>query len=72
MEAFFIAFLFDYLPFIYYLCIMMEKSHLEIAKQLIELKFNVKVLSIEFEDGSGRSFNIVTKSNPDKKQWIRL
>ena len=48
------------------------KAHLEIAKQLIELKFNVKVSFIEFEDGSGRSFNIVTTSYPLKKQYVRL
>jgi hypothetical protein len=48
------------------------KAHLEIAKQLIELKYNVKVISIEFEDGSGRSFNIVAQHNPAKKIHIRL
>jgi hypothetical protein len=50
----------------------MEKNHLELAKQLIELKYSVKVISIEFEDGSGRSFNIVAAHNPLKKIHIRL
>jgi len=50
----------------------MIKSHLAIAQQLIELKYNVVVISIEFEDGSGRSFNITTKSNPLKKQHVRV
>jgi hypothetical protein len=50
----------------------MTKSHLAIAQQLIELKYNVVVTSIEFEDGSGRSFNITTKSNPLKKQHVRV
>lgn len=50
----------------------MKNGHLEIARQLIELKFGVKVTSIEFEDGSGRSFNVTTSTNPLKKQHIRL
>lgn len=50
----------------------MMKNHLEIARQLIELKFNVKILSIEFEDGSGRSFNVITSTNPLKKRHVRI
>ena len=50
----------------------MEKSHLELAKQLIELLYVVKVISIEFEDGSGKSFNIVAAHSPLKKTHIRL
>ena len=50
----------------------MEKSLLNIAKQLIEIKFQVEVDSIEFEDGSGSKFIVVTKSNPLKKQFIIL
>ena len=38
----------------------MQKAHLDIARQLIEMKHNVKITSIEFEDGSGKSFNITT------------
>jgi hypothetical protein len=49
-----------------------EKSHLDIAKQLIEIKFKVKVLLIEFEDGSGKKFNITTNINPAKKRFITL
>lgn len=51
---------------------VMKKGHLEIARQLIELKFKVKVISIEFEDGSGRCFIITTSTNPLKKQFVRL
>lgn len=50
----------------------MKRGHLDIARQLIELKFGVKVTSIEFEDGSGKSFNVVTTTNPLKKQYVRL
>jgi hypothetical protein len=49
----------------------MQKAHLEIAKQLIELKHNVKITSIEFEDGSGKSFNITT-TGWEPKQHVRL
>ena len=38
----------------------MQMVHLDIARQLIEMKHNVKITSIEFEDGSGKSFNITT------------
>jgi hypothetical protein len=51
---------------------MMNKAHLELAKQLIELKYNVKVETIEFEDGSGKSFNVTTTINPLKKRHVRL
>jgi hypothetical protein len=50
----------------------LERSHLEIAKELIELKFNVKVITIEFEDGSGKKFNVTTTTNPLKKQFVIL
>jgi hypothetical protein len=49
-----------------------ETSLLEIAKQLIELKFQVEVSSIMLEDGSGRKFIVTTKSNPGKKQFVVL
>jgi L-2-hydroxyglutarate oxidase LhgO len=51
---------------------VMEQSHLVIAKQLIELKYNVKVTTIEFEDGSGRKFIVTETSNPLKKRFIVL
>jgi hypothetical protein len=38
---------------------MLEKSIKELAKQLIEIKYLVKVKSIEMEDGSGRCFNVI-------------
>ena len=50
----------------------MQENHLKIAKELIEKLFNVKIISIEFEDGSGRSFNVVTSTNPLKKRYVRL
>jgi hypothetical protein len=49
----------------------MQRAHLDLAKQLIELKHNVKITSIEFEDGSGKSFNITT-SGWTQKQYVRL
>ena len=49
----------------------MQMAHLDIARQLIEMKHNVKITSIEFEDGSGKSFNITT-SGWEPKQHIRL
>ena len=50
----------------------MEKSLLNIAKQLIEIKFQVEVDSIEFEDGSGSKFIVVTKSDPNSKKFVDL
>ena len=49
---------------------MLEKSLKELAKQLIEIKYLVKVQSIEMEDGSGRSFNVVHKDGT--KMFYRL
>jgi hypothetical protein len=49
----------------------MQRAHLDLARQLIELKHNVKITSIEFEDGSGKSFNITT-SGWAQKQHVRL
>jgi wobble nucleotide-excising tRNase len=45
---------------------MLEKSVKELAKQLIELKFSVKVKSIQMEDGSGRCFNVVHTDGTEK------
>ena len=50
----------------------MKEAHLKLAKELIELKFKIEVLSIDFEDGSGLKFIVTTKSNPLKKQFVRL
>ncbi len=49
-----------------------EHYHLQIAKQLIELKFKVAVATIEFEDGSGYKFIVTTKDAPTLKQFVRL
>ena len=51
---------------------IMEQSHLAIAKELIELKWNVKVATIEFEDGSGRKFIVTDDINPSKKRFVML
>ena len=51
---------------------VMKENHLRIAKMLIELRFKVEVISIEFEDGAGNKFLVTTKSNPLKKQFIVL
>ena len=51
---------------------IMEQSHLAIAKELIELKWNVKVVTIEFEDGSGRKFIVTDNINPLKKRFVML
>jgi hypothetical protein len=50
----------------------MKEAHLQLAKELIELKFKIEVLTIDFEDGSGLKFIVTTKSNPIKKQFVRL
>jgi hypothetical protein len=49
-----------------------EKNSLSIAKELIELKFKVQVISIDFEDGSGRNFIVTTKDNPLKKRFVKF
>lgn len=49
-----------------------DKVLLDIARQLIELKWNVRLTSIEFEDGSGSKFIVTTTTNPAKKQFIKL
>ena len=51
---------------------IMEQSHLAIAKELIELKWNVKVITIEFEDGSGKKFIVTDDSDPAKKRFVML
>ena len=50
----------------------MQNQHLRIAKELIELKYNILVLGIEFEDGSGNKFIVTESSNPAKKRFIVL
>ena len=50
----------------------MVKSHLDLAKELIELKFKVKVNTIDFEDGSGKKFIVTTTDNPLRKRFIKL
>ena len=52
--------------------ITMVKSHLDLAKELIELKFKVKIISIDFEDGSGKKFIVTTTDNPLKKRFVKL
>ena len=51
---------------------MTEKSLLEIAKELIELKYKVQIIDIQLEDGSGKKFIVTTTSNPLKRQFVRL
>lgn len=50
----------------------MVKSHLDLAKELIELKFKVKINTIDFEDGSGKKFIVTTTDNPLRKRFIKL
>jgi hypothetical protein len=50
----------------------LEASCLKLAKELIEIKYLIEITFIELEDGSGRNYNIITKGNPLKKQFIRL
>lgn len=50
----------------------MENKILYLAKQLIEIKFKVDVITIEMEDGSGKKFIVVTKDNPSKKRFVHL
>ncbi len=51
---------------------VLERSHLDLAKELIELKFKVKVNTIDFEDGSGKKFIVTTTDNPLRKRFIKL
>ncbi len=51
---------------------LQERAHLDLAKELIELKFKVKINTIDFEDGSGKKFIVTTATNPLKKQFVRL
>jgi len=51
---------------------MIEKSLLEIAKELIELKYKVQIIDIQLEDGSGKKFIVTTTSNPLKRQFVKL
>ena len=51
---------------------VLERAHLDLAKQLIELKFKVKVETIDFEDGSGKKFIVTTTDNPLRKRFIKL
>jgi len=51
---------------------VLERAHLDLAKELIELKFKVKVETIDFEDGSGKKFIVTTTDNPLRKRFIKL
>ncbi len=50
----------------------MLRAHLDLAKELIELKFKIKVITIDFEDGSGKKFIVTTTDNPLRKRFIKL
>jgi len=51
---------------------MMKQSHLRLAKELIEIKTKSKVSTIDFEDGSGSTFNYTTVDSPRENKFIRL
>ena len=51
---------------------MIERSILELAKELIELKYKVQVVDIQLEDGTGKKFIVTTTSNPFKTQFVKL
>jgi hypothetical protein len=51
---------------------MMKQSHLRLAKELIEIKIGSKILTIDFEDGSGNTFIYTTVDNPGETKFIRL
>ena len=48
----------------------LERSCLALAKELIELKYRIRVTKIQFEDGSGRNF--IVSSGHNRRQFIRL
>lgn len=48
----------------------LERSCLALAKELIELKYRIRVTKIEFKDGSGRNF--IVSSGHNRRQFIRL
>jgi hypothetical protein len=51
---------------------MIERSILELAKELIELRYRVQIIDIQLEDGSGKKFIVTTTSNPFKRQFVKL
>lgn len=48
------------------------KGLLAVAKEYIEYRYKIEVISLEPEDGSGKKFIVVTKDQPLKRQFIRL
>jgi hypothetical protein len=50
----------------------LETVCLKLAKELIEIKFNVDILYIEFGEELGKKFNIITKDNPFETIVIKL
>lgn len=49
----------------------MEQSCLQLAKQLIEIKLDIKINQIKFEDGSGSNY-IFTATGDDPTNWIYI
>ena len=50
----------------------MKQSHLRLAKELIQIKTKQRVITIDFEDGSGSTFLYTTEQYPHIKKFIRL
>jgi hypothetical protein len=50
----------------------MTAAHLDLAKELIELKYKLKIITIDFEDGSGKNFIVTTVDNPLRKRFVKL
>jgi hypothetical protein len=50
----------------------LQTAILDLAKELIELKFKVKLIDIQLEDGTGKNFIVTTATDPLKKRFVRL
>jgi len=51
---------------------IMQETHLRLAKELIEIKYLIKVDSIRFEDGSGSKFLVTATGSPKAERFIQL
>ena len=51
---------------------VMQATHLRLAKELIELRYLIKVDSIRFEDGSGSKFLVTSAEGSKAERFIQL
>ena len=51
---------------------VMQATHLRLAKELIQIRYLIKVDSIRFEDGSGSKFLVTATGSPKEERFIQL